>query len=107
MREGGLAAARGKERSMDAVNLTPGTAGTAVKDAGILYPLMLIAAAAVIVFSIAGIATMMGWMPGGLPGSVDAARAQPAVSQPAAPRQVETQAGAREQAATGQGGNRN
>ena len=30
----------------------------------ILYPVMLIAAIAVIVFSFAGIATMMGWLPG-------------------------------------------
>jgi hypothetical protein len=49
---------------MDAVNITPGTAGAGVKDTGILYPLMLVAAAGVIVFSIAGIATMMGWIPG-------------------------------------------
>lgn len=92
---------------MDAVNMNPGTGGAAVKDAGILYPLMLIAATAVIVFSIAGIATMMGWMPSALSGSADTARAQPAAaSQPAAPRQVEKQAGAREQAATGQGGRR-
>jgi hypothetical protein len=92
---------------MEAVNMTPGTTGTAVKDAGILYPLMLIAATAVIVFSIAGIATMMGWMPSALSGGADAARAraQPAAAaQPAAPRTVETQAPPRERAATGQGG---
>src|SRR5690349_22671013 len=29
----------------------------------ILYPLMVIAAIAVIIFSVAGIATMMGWLP--------------------------------------------
>lgn len=92
---------------MEAVNMTQGTAGTAVKDAGILYPLMLIAATAVIVFSIAGIATMMGWMPSALSGGADAARARPpAASQQAAPRQVETQAAPRERAATGQGGSR-
>ncbi len=34
------------------------------KRPGILYPMMLIAAIAVIVFSFAGIATMMGWLPG-------------------------------------------
>lgn len=39
------------------------TAGTSHKQPGILYPLMLIAAIALIVFSIIGIATMMGWMP--------------------------------------------
>jgi hypothetical protein len=92
---------------MEAVNMTPGTAGTAVKDAGILYPLMLIAATAVIVLSIAGIATMMGWMPGALSGSADAVQAQPAAaSQQAAPRQVEMQAAPRERAATAQGGSR-
>jgi len=40
---------------------------------GLLYPLMLIAAIAVIVFSILGIATIAGWMPGAL----SAASAQP------------------------------
>lgn len=49
---------------MDAVNMTSVTAGAGVKDTGILYPLMLVAAAGVIVFSIAGIAAMMGWIPG-------------------------------------------
>jgi len=33
---------------------------------GLLYPLMLIAAIAVSVFSIVGIASMTGWMPSGL-----------------------------------------
>ena len=50
---------------MDSVNLTPGNAGTVTKHTGILYPLMLIAAIAVIVFSVAGIATMMGWIAAG------------------------------------------
>ena len=50
---------------MDAVNMTPGSAGTAVKRPGILYPLMLVAATAVIVFSVVGIATMMGWIAAG------------------------------------------
>lgn len=46
------------------------TAGTADrthapdKRAGILYPAMLIAAIGVIVFSVVGIASMMGWLPG-------------------------------------------
>jgi|SRR5688572_4993498 hypothetical protein len=39
------------------------TVGTSHKQPGILYPLMLIAAVALIVFSIVGIATMMGWLP--------------------------------------------
>ena len=33
---------------------------------GLLYPMMVIAAIAVIVFSVVGIATMTGWMPSGL-----------------------------------------
>jgi outer membrane lipoprotein SlyB len=45
------------------------TAGSAhTKRPGILYPVMLIAAIAVIVFSIVGIATMMGWVPSALSG---------------------------------------
>ena len=63
---------------MSAVNMTSGHAGTVVKDPGMLYPLMLIAAIAVIVFSVAGIATMMGWMPSALSNDADPARAQPA-----------------------------
>ncbi|HYC47278.1 MAG TPA: hypothetical protein VED01_17520 [Burkholderiales bacterium] len=43
---------------------------------GLLYPMMVIAAIAVIVFSILGIATVMGWLPSGLIG-----RAQAAVTQ--------------------------
>jgi hypothetical protein len=45
---------------------TVGTAGSTHaphKRPGILYPVMLVAAIAVIVFSVVGIATMMGWMP--------------------------------------------
>ncbi len=36
---------------------------TMQKRSGILYPVMVIAAIALIVFSVVGIATMMGWMP--------------------------------------------
>lgn len=36
---------------------------TIKKRSGILYPVMVIAAIALIVFSVVGIATMMGWMP--------------------------------------------
>ena len=50
---------------MDAVKMTPGNAGAVEKHPRILYLLMLIAAAAVIVFSIAGIAAMMGWIAAG------------------------------------------
>jgi len=41
---------------------------------GLLYPLMLIAAVAVIVFSILGIASIAGWMPGALAASNTASR---------------------------------
>jgi len=62
---------------MDAVNMTPGNAGTVGKHPGYLYPLMLIAAIAVIVFSVAGIATMMGWMPGAHSSDAGPAGARP------------------------------
>jgi hypothetical protein len=58
-----------------------GTAGTAErthaphKRAGLLYPMMLIAAISVIVLSVVGIATMMGWMPGALSGHDASGRA--------------------------------
>ena len=35
---------------------------------GLLYPMLVIAAIAVIVFSVTGIATMMGWLPNALSG---------------------------------------
>src|SRR3970282_1107463 len=76
---------------MDAVNMTPGNSVTVVKHPGIFYPLMLIAAIAVIVFSVVGIATMMGWMPGALSSDADPARARVApASKPAKPRVVTT-----------------
>lgn len=37
---------------------------------GLLYPMMVIAAIALIVFSIAGIATITGWMPNAMRGDV-------------------------------------
>ena len=40
---------------------------------GLLYPMMVIAAIAVIVFSLIGIATVMGWLPQGLVGRAAAA----------------------------------
>lgn len=43
---------------------------------GLLYPMMVIAAIAVIVFSIVGIATVMGWLPSGLVGRTMAAGVQ-------------------------------
>lgn len=49
------------------------TSSAAEKRPGILYPVMLIAAIALIVFSALGIATMMGWMPAALSGADRAA----------------------------------
>jgi hypothetical protein len=80
---------------MDAVNMTPGNTGAEVKDTGILYPLMLIAAVGVIVFSIAGIATMMGWIPGAL-SSANPAGARPDAPRQAAPRSVAPASACRE-----------
>jgi len=71
---------------MNAVNMTPGTAGAAVKDTGILYTLMLVAAVGVIVFSIAGIAAMMGWIPGALTGGAKPAGVRIEAPQQAASR---------------------
>ena len=82
---------------MDAVNMTSGNGGTVAKHPGILYPLMLIAAIAVIVFSVAGIAAMMGWMPAALSSDADPARAQPVpASKLAQPRVVTGATGCRD-----------
>ena len=49
---------------------------------GLLYPMMVIAAIAVIVFSIAGIATITGWMPNAMRGlDVVATEPQPAAAE--------------------------
>ena len=40
----------------------------ATRRGGLLYPMLVIAAIAVIVFSVTGIATMMGWLPNALSG---------------------------------------
>ena len=40
---------------------------------GLLYPMMVIAAIAVIVFSVVGIASMAGWLPNGLVSRAQAA----------------------------------
>ena len=40
---------------------------------GLLYPMMVIAAIAVIVFSVVGIASMAGWLPSGLASRAHAA----------------------------------
>lgn len=82
---------------MDAVNMTPGNAGTVVKHPGFLYSFMVIAAMAVIVFSVAGIVTMMGWMPGALSTGGEPARAQPVpASKLAKPRVVTAATGCRD-----------
>lgn len=44
--------------------------------AGLLYPMMIIAAIAVIVFSIIGIASIVGWMPHAMLGTRTAVAAQ-------------------------------
>lgn len=62
---------------MESAN-SAGVRNTVGDRSGILYPVMLIAAIAVIVFSIAGIATTMGWMPGAHPQGGSPAKAQPA-----------------------------
>jgi outer membrane lipoprotein SlyB len=65
---------------------------TGGKREGILYPLMLIAAIAVIVFSVVGIATMMGWMPSAAsksesqPKSGSASNGSTAMAEPATNR---------------------
>ncbi len=62
---------------------------TGDKRNGILYAVMLIAAIAVILFSIIGIATMAGLIPGpnfenGRPASSDAAKSAPSPASPSA-----------------------
>jgi hypothetical protein len=55
-----------------------------VNSHGLLYPMMVIAAVAVIVFSIAGIATITGWMPNAMQGvDVSATEVAPVLSAPA------------------------
>ena len=49
---------------------------SSLERSGLLYPMMVIAAIAVIVFSLLGIATVMGWLPEGLIGRADAATVQ-------------------------------
>lgn len=54
------------------------TANNIEKRTGILYPLMLIASVTVIVFSMAGIATMLGWLPSAISKNERPARVEPA-----------------------------
>lgn len=53
------------------------------KRSGMLYPVMLIAAILLIVFSVVGIATMMGWMPSALSGGDPSAKPSPTPAAPA------------------------
>jgi outer membrane lipoprotein SlyB len=73
---------------MDTTNDLRGT-GRDWKKNGILYPTMLIAAIAVIVFSVVGIATMTGLMPSALstnnPDAADSPKASPSRTESAAP----------------------
>lgn len=70
---------------MENVNAS-GTGDVGGKRPVILYPLMLIAAIAVIVFSLAGIATMMGWLPGAQSQTESAEQGRPSARQPAGER---------------------
>jgi outer membrane lipoprotein SlyB len=74
---------------MDTVNNGMEGKGGAERRPGILYPLMLIAAITVIVFSVAGIATMMGWLPSVQskvePAATPAAEPAPKATAPARP----------------------
>ena len=45
-----------------------------MRASGLLYPMLVIAAIAVTIFSVVGTATMMGWMPGALSGTQPGAR---------------------------------
>ena len=64
------------------------------RSAGILYPLMLIAAIAVIVFSVAGIATMMGWLPNVESKTEPAAKSAPAAKSSASRQRAMSSTGA-------------
>lgn len=55
---------------------------------GLLYPMMVIAAIAVIAFSVIGIASVTGWMPNGLMSRASAASVQPSHQIDTAPRGV-------------------
>jgi outer membrane lipoprotein SlyB len=61
------------------------TARVLQKRTNLLYPLMLIAAVTVIVFSIVGIAAMMGWLPSAQSKSDSAPRTEAVVRNEAAP----------------------
>lgn len=61
------------------------TTKTLEKRTAILYPVMLIAAIAVIVFSVVGIATMLGWLPSAISKNDPSARIEPAARKGALP----------------------
>lgn len=50
------------------------------RSTGLLYPMMIIAAIAVIVFSVIGIASITGWMPRAMLGTAAAADLEPTVA---------------------------
>ena len=79
---------------MDTVNIPVEGKSSADTRPGILYPLMLIAAITVIVFSVAGIATMMGWLPSVESKVEPAAKAAPAKSAAGRPRVMSSAAAA-------------
>lgn len=54
-----------KDRIVEAAGFTSGNAGAVEKRARILYSILLVAAVAVIAFSVIGIAAMMGWIAAG------------------------------------------
>ena len=73
------------------------TENAAGRKGGILYPTMLIAAIAVIIFSVLGIATMMGYMPSALSRNGPDAKSEPAAKtgaeKPAARKVVNAKQG--------------
>lgn len=71
---------------------------------GILYPTMLIAAMAVIIFSVIGIAAMTGLLPSALPRSADSPEPAAAPAAPKAPARAEKAPAAAPAAAPGPGG---
>jgi len=73
---------------MDIANEVAGDKVGAGRRPGLLYPLMLIAATTVIVFSVAGIATMMGWLPSVESKIEPAAKSAPASAAPASRAQA-------------------
>jgi len=77
-----------KESEMNTTN----TVENAVhRRSGILYPVMLIAAIVLIVFSVLGIATMLGWMPSALSDNDSAVKPSTSPAPVAAPARAATE----------------